>query len=46
MLDQALHKLPPVVWAWGTILKLPRFEKANPSNSLFCYYSCYYFRSI
>ncbi len=27
-------------------LKLARFEKATPSNSLFCYYCCYYFLSI
>jgi hypothetical protein len=22
----------PSLWAWGTILKLPRFEKATPAN--------------
>jgi hypothetical protein len=32
--------------AWRTILKLPRFEKPPPATVCFCYYSCYYFRSI
>src|SRR5580704_12504196 len=32
MLDRALRKLPPVVWAGGTIWKLPRFEKAAPQR--------------